>query len=110
MRGHSRSQRPPLLRHGLVGHIVVILPSLNGPSTSHEYLSFPLLLCLPDENFPEGGVGLAALLDHLAELGPVGDAATLRLVDVLASDGVAVGPGVEAGVSRFPKLSPCSGK
>ena len=31
-------------------YCLVILPSLNGPrSTSHEYLSFPLLLCLPDE-------------------------------------------------------------
>ena len=38
----------------------------------------------PDEDFPEGGVGLAALLDHLAELRSVGDAAALGLVHVLA--------------------------
>ena len=61
-------------------------PGLNGPkSTAHEYLSFPLLLCLPDEDYLERSVGLAALLDHLPELGPVGDAAALGLVHVLAA-------------------------
>ena len=73
--------------HGLEGDGVLALAGESGE--------------LPDENFPEGGVGLAALLDHLAELGPVGDVATLRLVDVLASDGVAVGPGV---VPERPQL------
>ena len=39
-------------------------PSLNGPkSTAHEYLSFPLLLCPSDEDYPEGSVGLTALLN-----------------------------------------------
>ena len=49
---------------------------------------------LPDENHVEGGLRLASLLDHLSELGPVGDAAALGLVHVLAGDGVAVGLGV----------------
>ena len=48
----------------------------------------------PDENHVEGGFGLATLLDHLPELGSVGDAAALGLVHVLAGDGVAVGLGV----------------
>ena len=58
---------------------------LNGPkSTAHEYLSFPLLLCLPDEDFPEGGLGLGGLIQHPTELGPVGDSSALGLVHVLA--------------------------
>ena len=48
----------------------------------------------PYEDHVEGGFGLAALLDHLPELGPVGDAAALGLVHVLAGHGVAVGLGV----------------
>ena len=46
---------------------------------------------LPYEDYLEGCLRLAALLDHLPELGPVGDAAALGLVHVLAGDGVAVG-------------------
>ncbi|MDE2837022.1 MAG: hypothetical protein OXL97_05875 [Chloroflexota bacterium] len=45
---------------------------------------------LPDEDHLEGSVGLAALVDHAAELGPVCDASALGLVDVLADDGVVV--------------------
>ncbi len=56
---------------------------------------------LPNEDFPEGGVGLAALLDHLAELRAVRDAAALGLVHVLAGHGVAVGLGV---VPERPQL------
>ena len=46
---------------------------------------------LPDENHVKGGLGLAALLDHLPELGPVGHAAALGFVDVLAGHGIAIG-------------------
>ena len=49
---------------------------------------------LPDENHLERGRGLAALVDHVAELGPVGDAAALGLVHVLAGHGVAVVLGI----------------
>ena len=45
---------------------------------------------LPDENHLKGGGGLSALVDHVAELGPVGDAAAFGLVHVLAGHGVAV--------------------
>ena len=48
---------------------------------------------LPDQNHLEGGIGLAALVDHVAELGTVGDSAALGLVHVLAGDHVAVGLG-----------------
>ena len=48
----------------------------------------------PDQDYLKAGVGLATLLDHLLELGPVGDTAALGLVDVLAGNGVAVGTGV----------------
>ena len=41
---------------------------------------------LPDEDLAEGSVGLGGLVDHLAELGAVGDATALGLVDVLAGD------------------------
>ena len=79
-----------------------IRPSLNGPKpTAHEYLSFPCLLRLADENLPEGGVGLAGRVDHLAELGAVGDAPALGLVHVLAGDDVAVLPCV---VPERPEL------
>ena len=49
----------------------------------------------------KGGGGLAALVDHVAELGPVGDAAALGLVHVLAGDGVAV---VLGKIPQGPKL------
>ena len=67
-------------QHGLEGDSVLSLPG--------EAAEFP------DQDDLEGSVGLAALLDHLPELGPVGDAAALGLVHVLAGYGVAVGPGV----------------
>ena len=73
--------------HGLESHGV--LP-LAGEATE-----------LPDQNHLERGRNLAALVDHLAELGPVGDAAALGLVHVLAGYGVAVGLGV---VPERPKL------
>ena len=40
---------------------------------------------LPDENDLKGSLRLAALLDHLPELGPVGHAAALGLVHELAA-------------------------
>ena len=55
----------------------------------------------PDQDDLKRSLGFAALLDHLPELGPVGDASALGLVHVLAGDGVAVGPGV---VLECPKL------
>ena len=73
--------------HGLEGHGV--LP-LAGEAAE-----------LPDENHLEWGRGLAALVDHVAELGPVGYAAALGLVHVLAGDGVAV---VLRVVPQRPKL------
>ena len=45
---------------------------------------------LPDQNLPEGSIGLAGRVDHLAELRAVGDATALGLVHVLAGDDVAV--------------------
>ena len=51
---------------------------------------------LPDEDLLEGRVGLARLVEHLAELRPVGDATALGLVDVLAHDAVAALLGVFA--------------
>ena len=56
---------------------------------------------LPDEDFPEGGLGLGGLVDHLAELRAVGDAPALGLVHVLAGDEVAVLCGV---VPERPQL------
>ena len=67
-------------KHGLEGHGV--LP-LAGEATE-----------FPDENHLERGRGLAALVDHLAKLGPVGDATALGFVHVLAGHGVAVVPSV----------------
>ena len=55
----------------------------------------------PDKNLLEGGVGPAGLIDHLAELGAVGDSAALGLVHVLAGHHVAVLLGV---VPEGPKL------
>ena len=49
---------------------------------------------LPDENHLEGGLGLAALLDHLPELWPVRHPAALGFIHVFTSHHVAVGFGV----------------
>ena len=67
-------------QHGLEGHGVLPLAG--------EARKFP------DENHLERSRGLASLVDHVAELGPVGDTAALGLVHVLAGDGVAVVLGV----------------
>ena len=45
---------------------------------------------LPDQDFLEGRVGLARLIKHHAELGPVCDPPAFSLVDVLAHDDVPV--------------------
>ena len=63
-------------KHGLEGHGV--LP-LAGEARK-----------LPYQYDLERGRRLAALVDHVAELGPVGDAAAFGLVHVLAGHGVAV--------------------
>ena len=49
---------------------------------------------LPDQNLPERSIGLAGRVDHLAELGAVGDAAALGLIHVLAGDEIPVLPSV----------------
>ena len=69
-------------KHGLEGHGVF---PLAGESAE-----------FPDENHLERSLRLASLVDHLAELGPIGDSAALGLVHVLAGDGVAVVLGVVA--------------
>ena len=74
-------------QHGLEGHGVLPLAGEAGE--------------FPDKNHLERGRSLAALVDHVAELGPVGDAAALGLVHVLAGHGVSVALGV---VSQRPKL------
>ena len=66
--------------HGLEGHGVLPLAG-----EAREF---------PDKNHLERGRRLAAFVDHVAELGPVGDAAALGLVHVLAGDGVAVVLGI----------------
>ena len=48
----------------------------------------------PDQDFLEWGVGLVGLVQHLPELGAVGDSAALGLVHVLAGYGVAVALGI----------------
>ena len=73
--------------HGLEGHGVL---SLAGEAAE-----------FPDQYDLERGSSLAALVDHVAELGPVGNSAALRLVHVLAGDGVAVVLGV---VPERPEL------
>ena len=78
-------------QHGLEGPGVLPLPGEAG-----EFL---------DENDLEGSGGFPALVDHVAELGPIGDAAALGLVHVLAGPGVAVGLGL---VPQRPKLG-CHG-
>ena len=65
-----------LAEHGLEGDGVFALAG--------EAAEFPY------EDDLEGRVGLAALVDHPAELWPVCDASALGLVDVLADDGVVV--------------------
>ena len=50
----------------------------------------------PDQDLLEGCVCLRSLVEHLAELWPVGDAPTFCLIDVLAHDKVAVALGVIA--------------
>ena len=74
-------------QHGLEGHGV--FPLAGEP---REF---------PDKNYLERGRCLAALVDHVAELGPVGDTAALGLVHVLAGNGIPVGLGV---VPQRPKL------
>ena len=56
---------------------------------------------LPDEDLFKGSSVGAGFVQHLAELWAVGDAAALRLVDVLAGDEVAVLLGV---VAQRPEL------
>ncbi|MCY3589388.1 MAG: hypothetical protein OXH40_11985 [Chloroflexi bacterium] len=56
---------------------------------------------LPDQDLLERRVWLRRLVQHLGELGPVGDPARLGFVDVLASDHIAVAPGV---VAQGPEL------
>ena len=56
---------------------------------------------LPDEDLLKGSIVGTGGVQHLAELGPVGDAAALGLVDVLAGDEVAVLFGV---VAQRPEL------
>ncbi len=74
-------------QHGLEGHGV--LPLAGEPRK------------LPDQDFLEGRVGLAGFVQHLAELGSIGDPAALGLVHVLADGQVAVLLGV---VSKGAKL------
>ena len=74
---HSNALAP---EHGLEGHGVLPLASESGK--------------FPDKYFLERSLRPAGLVQHPAELGPVGDPAALGLVHVLAGDGVAVLPGV----------------
>ena len=76
--GHHTDALAP--EHGLEGDGVLPLACESGE--------------FPNEDDLERGLRLAALLDHLPELGPVGDASAFGLVHVLAGDGVAVGLGV----------------
>ena len=48
----------------------------------------------PDQNHLQWGRSLAALVDHLAELGPVGDHSALCLVHVFAGDRIHIVLGV----------------
>ena len=73
--------------HGLEGHRV--LPLAGEPGE------------FPDEDYLERGRGLSSLVDHLAELGPVGDSAALGFVHVLAGHSVAV---VLGKIPQGPKL------
>ncbi len=75
-------------QHGLEGHGVF---ALAGESRK-----------FPHKDFLKRGLRLVGFVQHLAELGPIGDPAALGLVDVLAGDGVAVALGV---VAERPQLS-----
>ena len=77
----------PAPEHGLEGDGVLALAGEPGE--------------FPDENLLEGSLGLVGLVQHLLELGPVGDSSALGLVHVLAGYQVAVLLGV---VSERPKL------
>ena len=66
----------PPAQHGLEGDGVLALAGESGE--------------FPDENLLEGSLGLGGLVQHLLELGPVGDAAALGLVHVLAGDQASV--------------------
>ena len=70
----------PSAQHGLEGDGVLALAGEPGE--------------FPDENLLEGGLGLSGRVQHLLELGPVGDAPALGLVHVLAADQVVVLLGV----------------
>ena len=70
----------PPAKHGLEGDGVLPLSGEAGE--------------LPDQYLLEGGLGLAGLVQHPSELGPVGDAPALRFVHVLAGDQVAVSLGI----------------
>ena len=74
-------------QHGLEGDGVLALAGESGE--------------LPDKDFLEGGLGLAGRVQHLLELGPVGDAPALGLVHVLADYQVVVLLGV---VPERPQL------
>ena len=73
--------------HGLEGDGVLPLASEPGE--------------LPDQDLDKRGLGFDGLVQHLAELRSVGDAAALGLVHVLAGDDVAVLVGV---VPERPQL------
>ena len=57
---------------------------------------------LPDQDLLEGRGGLRGFVQHLAELGPVGDAPAFSLVNVFPSNDVAVALGV---IAQRAKLS-----
>ncbi len=88
-----------LARGGVVG----VLGDRNHADTlasQHRFESDSVLsLAREPREFPyeyllKGSLRLAGLVDHLPELGPVGDAPALRLVHVLAGDDVAVFAGI----------------
>ena len=76
--GDDSDSPPP--QHGLEGDGVLPFPGEPGE--------------FPDQDFLEGGLGLAGLVQHPLELGPVRYLSALGLVHVLAGDQVAVLLGV----------------
>ena len=60
----------------------------------------------PDEYFLERGFGLACIIQHFSELGPIGDPSALGLIHVLPHDEVSVLVGV---VPERPQLG-CDGQ